>query len=157
MQHVARVLLELGGQMPYLKMTTLMYLVDFFSLEKLGHTIASNTYVRQVEGPSIPELDKALVDMQGHEVRRFLARKVAMVGPGPSPRFEICLSDNALEVVADVFRTYGSKSIAEIKNAVFRTGPMQAILRAEKKGKIMVNMPVPFEERTLSECFSRQP
>ena len=142
MQQVARVILELGGRMTYFKMTKLMYMIDLVCLEKFGHTVASPIYLRQVEGPWPPELDKALVAMQGHEVRRFFTRKIPMVAPGPSPRFDVLLDDEILEIVSDVFHTYGSISNAEIKTAVYRTGPMRFILQEEDKGKKMVNKPV---------------
>ena len=155
-QHVARVLLELGGRMTYFKMTKLMYLIDLFSLEKLGHTIASNIYLREVEGPWPPDLNKALEAMQGHEVRRFFARKIPIVAPVPSPRFEIQLDDNILEIISHVFRTYGSMSNAEIKTAVYRTAPMRFILQEEKKGKNMVNKPVLYKDKTTRELSKEE-
>ena len=133
MQQVARVLLELGGRMTYFKMTKLMYLVDLFALEKLGHMVASNIYLRQVEGPWPPDLDKTLQAMQGHEVLRSFARRIPVVGLGPSPRFEVQLDDDILGVISDVFRIYGSMSNAEIKTAVYRTDPMQFVLRGREQ------------------------
>jgi uncharacterized phage-associated protein len=142
--------------MTYFKMTKLMYLIDLFSLEKLGHTIASNIYLREVEGPWPPDLNKALEAMQGHEVRRFFARKIPIVAPGPSPRFEIQLDDNILEIISHVFRTYGSMSNAEIKTAVYRTAPMRFILQEEKKGKNMVNKPVLYKDKTTRELSKEE-
>jgi uncharacterized phage-associated protein len=154
---VARVLLELGGQMTYFKLNKLMYLIDLFSLEKLGHMVASNIYLRQVEGPWIPDLDKALEAMQGHEVRRFFVRKIPMVARGPSARFEIHLNDHILEIVSDVFRTYGPMNNAEIKTAVYRTDPMRFILNEEKIGKNMVNKPVLYKDKTARELSKAEP
>jgi len=151
MQQVARVLLELGGQMTYFKITKLMYIIDLVCLEKLGHTVASTIYLRQVEGPWPPDLDRALEAMQGHELRRFFTRGIPMVAPGPSPRFEVLLDDVILEIVSDVFRTYGSMSNAEIKTAVYRTEPMRFILQEEEKGKKMVNKPVLYKDKTVKQ------
>lgn len=137
--------------MTYFKMTKLMYMIDLACLEKLGHTVASPIYLRQVEGPWPPDLDKDLDAMQGHEVRRFFARRIPMVAPGPSSRFEILLDDDILEIVSDVFHTYGSMSNAEIKTAVYRTEPMRFILGEEKKGKKMVNKPVLYKDKTARE------
>ena len=157
MQQVARVLLELGGRMTYFKMTKLMYLIDLFSLEKLGYTVASNIYLRQVEGPWPPDLDKALEAMQGHEVRRFFARRIPVVAPGPSPRFEIQLDDDILEIVSNVFRIYGSMNNAEIKTAVYRTEPMRFILQEENRGKNMVNKPVLYRDKTARDLSEQKP
>jgi len=156
MQQVARVLLELGGRMTYFKMTKLMYMFDLACLEKLGHTVASPIYLRQVEGPWPPDLDKALGAMQGHEVRRFFARRIPMVAPGPSPRFEILLDDDILEIVSNVFHTYGSMSNAAIKTAVYRTAPMKFILAEEEKGKKMVNRPVLYKDKTAKELAEQE-
>jgi uracil-DNA glycosylase family 4 len=151
MQHVARVLLELGGRMTYFKMTKLMYLVDLFSLEKLGHMVASDIYLRQTEGPWPPDLDKTLQAMQGHEVLRSFARRIPVVALGPSPRFQVQLDDDVLGVISDVYDTYGYMSNAEIKIAVYRTDPMRFVLEEESKGKKMVNNPVLYKDKTARE------
>ncbi|HUW34447.1 MAG TPA: uracil-DNA glycosylase family protein [Planctomycetota bacterium] len=156
MQQVVRVLLELGGRMTYFKMTKLMYLIDLLTLEKFGHTVASDIYLRQVEGPWPPDLSKALEEMNGYEVRRFFARKMAMVAPGPSPRCEIQLGDDVLEVIFDVFRGYGSSSNAEIKTAVYRTDPMRFILQEESKGRKMTNKPVIYKNKTARELANHE-
>ncbi len=151
LQQVVRVLLELSGRMTYFKMTKLMYLIDLFSLEKFGHTVASYIYLRQMEGPWPPDLDNALKEMHGHEVRRFFMRRIPMVALGPSPRFEIQLDENILDIVYDVFRTYGHMSNAQIKTAVYRTDPMRFVLREERKGKKMLNKPVLYKNKTARE------
>ncbi len=155
-QQLARVLLELGGRMTYFKMTKLMYMIDLLCLEKFGHTVASPIYLRQVEGPWPPNLDKELEAMQGHEVRRFFARRIPMVAPGPSPRFGVLLDNDILEIVSDVFHAYGSMSNAEIKTAVYRTGPMRFILQEEDKGKKMVNKPVLYKDKTAKELAEQE-
>ena len=151
MQQVARVLLELGGRMTYFKMTKLMYLVDLFALERLGHTVASDIYLRQVDGPWPPDLDKALTAMQGHEIRRFFVRRVPMVAPGPAPRSEVRLSHDVLDIISGVHRRYASMSNAEIKAAAYRTDPMRFILQAERSGKMMLNKPVVYRDKTARE------
>lgn len=153
MQQVARVLLELGGSMTYFKLTKLMYLIDLACLEKLGHTVASPIYIRQVDGPWPPDFNEALEAMKGYEVRRFFYRRIPMVGPGPSPRFKILLEDDILEIISDIFRTYGSMSNAEIKTAVYRTRPMRFILGEEKKGKKMFNKPVIYKDKTANQLI----
>jgi len=154
MQQVARLLVELGGPMTYFKITKLMYLVDLLSLKKLGRMVASNIYLRQVEGPWPPDLDRALAAMQGHEVRRFFVHGIPMVAPGPSPRSEVLLDDDILEIVSEVFRTYGPMSNATIKTAVYRTAPMRFILEEERKGRKMANKPVLYKGKTAEELAS---
>ena len=79
-----------------------------------------------------------------------------MVAPGPSPRFEILLDDDILEIVSNVFHTYGSVSNAAIKTAVYRTEPMQFILKEEDKGKKMVNKPVLYKDKTAKELAEQE-
>ena len=155
-QEVVRVFLELGGRMTYFKMTKLMYLVDLFALDTLGHTVTNNVYLRQVDGPWAPDLNKALDHMQGHEVRRFFVRKIPMVAPGPSPRCDVQLDDDILGLVSEVFRKYGAMSNAEIKTAAYRTSPMRFILQEECKGKKMVNKPVLYHGKTAEELARGQ-
>ena len=155
-QQVAQILLELGGKMTYFKMTKLLYLIDLFALQKFGHTIASDIYLRQVEGPWPPNLDKSLSMMQGYEVRRFFVRKIPMVAPGPSPRFKVQLDDNILEIIAEVFRTYGCLGNSEIKAVVYHTAPMRFILQEESKGRDMRNKPVLYKSKTASELSGQQ-
>lgn len=149
MQQVAQALMDLCGQMAYFKMTKLMYLVDLFALERLGHTIASNIYLRQVDGPWPPELDKALQAMHGHEIRRFFVRSIPMIAPGPSPRFSVTLGDDILDIVTEVSRKYGMMTNAQIKTAVYRTAPVQFILREERKGRNMMNKPVLYKDKDV--------
>ncbi len=151
MRQVARVLLELGGRMTYFKMTKLMYFIDLFCVQRFGHTIASNVYLRQVDGPWPPDLDKALTAMQGYEVRRFFNRRIPIVSLGPSPRFEIQLTNDVLDVISDVVKNYGAMSNSEIKNAVYHTDPMKFILREERKGKKMLNKPVLYKNKTAPQ------
>ena len=86
--------------------------------------------------------------MQGYEIRRFFVRRIPMVAPGPSPRSKVQLDDNILEMVADVFRTYGSLGNSEIKTVVYHTAPMKFILQKESKGEDMRNKPVLYKNKT---------
>lgn len=73
-----------------------------------------------------------------------------------SPRFEILLEDDILEIVSNVFHTYGSMSNAAIKTAVYRTAPMRFILGEEGKGKKMVNKPVLYKDKTVIELAEQE-
>jgi hypothetical protein len=151
LQQAARAFLELGGRMPYFKLTKLLYLADLSAIDTLGHMIAGDVYLRQVEGPWLPKLDQALRDMDGFEVRRFFSHRMPMVDIGPSPRSEGGHNENMLRIIVDVFQRYGQMSNADIKAAVYRTAPMQYILRAEKEGRDMRNKAVLYQNRTIQE------
>lgn len=148
LQQVVRAFLELAGRMTYFKLTKLLYLFDLQAMGVFGQTYASNVYLRQVDGPWPPHLDKMLQVMEGHEVRRWYRRRVPMVDVGPSPRTEIQLSYDILEIIGEVWERFGSFSNSAIKSAVYRTEPMQFILAQENKGRDMRNKAVLYDEKT---------
>lgn len=153
-QQVARYLLQLSGSMSYFKMTKLIYLIDLACLKKLGHTFASDIYLRQVDGPWSPDLDKALIAMNGHEVRRSYPKdNYPMVELGPSPRFEVSIEDTVLGIISDIYEKYGSLSNAEIKSVAYLSEPMKFILRKENKGMKMTNRPVIYKNKTIKELY----
>ena len=151
LQQVARAFLELGGRMTYFKLTKLLYLFDLQALRVIGHTFASDIYLRQIDGPWPPKLDNALSAMEGYEIRRFFARKLPMADIGPSPRKEIQLEDHVLEIIVEVWKNYGDFSNSAIKTAVYRTEPMRYILKEENLGKDMRNKPVLYKNKTAPE------
>ncbi len=156
-QQVAQILLDLGGRMTYFKMTKLMYLIDFFALNKFGHTIVNDIYLRQVDGPWPPKLDKMLKKMEGYEIVRYFVHKIPMVAHGPSRRFKVQLDDKILETIVDVYKKYGDLGNSEIKTIVYRTEPMQFILQEEKKGKDMRNKPVLYKDKTIIQLKTSPP
>ena len=130
------------GNTTYFKLTKLLYMVDLVALQTHRRTMASEVYLRQVDGPWPPKLNAALDEMAGYEVRRFQLRSIPMVGVGPSSRFPVHLPDDVLEIVAEVVAEFGHLSNSGIKTAVYRTEPMRTILKEESKGKDMRNKPV---------------
>lgn len=153
LQQVARALLEICGRMTYFKLAKLMYMVDLMALHKLGSTVGSEVYLRQMDGPWPPKLDQALRPMEGYEVRRYLARQIPMVDIGPSPRWEIRLDDDILEIVSEISQRYGQMNNSMIKAVVYRTDPMRFILKEEDTGKDMRNKPVLYKDKTVADLM----
>ncbi|MBI5384667.1 MAG: hypothetical protein HZA90_08245 [Verrucomicrobia bacterium] len=147
LQQAVRAILEMQGKLTFFKLTKLLYLADLQALIALGHTFAGNVYLRQVDGPWLPHLDKELKPMDGFEVRRFFAHKLPMVARGPSPRFGPELDDAVLEILTEVVAKYGGLSNAAIKTTVYQTEPMRHILREERAGKDMRNKPVLYRNK----------
>lgn len=153
MQDVTQALLEMCGRMTYFKLTKLMYLVDLLALKRLGRTVGSEVYLRQVDGPWPPTLDKALRAMEGFEIRRYFAHRIPMIDIGPSPRSEIDLEDDILEIVAEISDKYREMSNSAIKTVVYRTEPMRFILKEEDRGKDMRNKPVLYKDKTIADLM----
>ncbi|MCX7012803.1 MAG: DUF4065 domain-containing protein [Candidatus Sumerlaeota bacterium] len=135
--------------MTYFKLTKLLYLVDLAAIERLGRMVAGEVYLRQVDGPWPPRLNQALKEMDGFEVRRFSMRRLPMVELGPSPRGDVKLGDDVLQIIVDVYAGYGKMSNEQIKTAVYRTGPMRYVLQQERCGKDMRNKALLYRNRTI--------
>ncbi len=148
-QQAVRAMLEMKERLTFFKLTKLLYLADLQAMKVLGHTFAGDIYLRQVDGPWLPTLDKELRAMDGFEVRRFFAHNLPMVCRGPSPRFETKLDDPALEILAAVVAKYGDLTNAQVKTAAYQTDPMRHVLRAERAGKDMRNKPVLYREKSV--------
>jgi len=151
LQQVVRAFLELAGRMTYFKLTKLLYLFDLHAMRSVGHTYASEVYLRQVDGPWVPKLDETLSAMDGYEICRWFSRRIPMVGVGPSPRERIQLDDDILAIIGEVWGRYGSMGNSAIKSAVYRTNPMRFILAQESRGKDMRNKAVLYKDKTAAD------
>jgi uracil-DNA glycosylase family 4 len=157
LQQAACTLLELGGRMTYFKLTKLLYLADLTAIERLGRMVAADVYLRQVDGPWPPKLDKKLREMNGFEIRRFHSRGIPMVDRGPSPQSLSDLDEDTIGVLIEVFEKYGHMSNSEIKTTVYRTAPMKYILRVEREGRDMRNKAVLYHNRTIADIDNLKP
>ena len=147
LHQIVRTVVELGGKMTYFKLTKLLYMIDLLSLNKLGHTVACDLYIRQVDGPWPPKLNDAIKELEGYELHRFFVKRIPMIISGPSPRSVIHLDSTIMEIIIEVFQKYGALNNSDIKTAVYLTNPMRYILSEEKKGKDMRNKPVILKDR----------
>lgn len=147
MRSVARSIVQLSGRMTYFKLVKLMYLVDYFALDKFGATAGCDLYIRQVDGPWPPKLNNVIEAMDGFELRRYFSHRTLTVELGPSPRSEVHLSDEILDVIAEICEKYGKMSNSMIKTCVYRTEPMRAILEQEKAGSDMRNKPILYKNK----------
>ncbi len=154
LQQVARALLELTRRITYFKLTKLLYFVDLIAVRRHGHTVASPIYLRQVDGPWPPELDRALEAMEGYEVKRYFNRRTPYVKIGPAPRSQVDLRPNVLSIVAEVVDRYGGLTNSRIKTAAYQSQPMRHILRCERKGADMRNKPVLYQDKTAQDLHS---
>jgi uncharacterized phage-associated protein len=151
-QQAVMAMTQATGPVTWFKLTKLLYLADLRSLEKHGHTITGEVYLRQAAGPWAPQLKKDLHAMNGHEVRVFQRAQTPVVTTGPSPRFPLALPDEAAGVILDVAGKYGNMTESDIKTAVYMTRPMRHVLREEKKGRKMTNVAVLYKNSTIIDA-----
>ena len=142
MAHVIMFLLHRLGRVSKFKLTKLLYLADFAAGRALGREITQSVYLRQVEGPWPPEIDRALDQLAGYEVVTFLRRGIPVVSLGPSPRFEPQLNDDDSAILLEVLERYGDMTNSQIKSAAYRTAPMRELLKRERAGERTLNEPV---------------
>jgi uncharacterized phage-associated protein len=145
------IIVQALGEIPYFKLTKLLYFIDLFALNKLGDSITGELYLRQQEGPWPPKLTEAVKGLDGHEIIFKKNKKIFTVCPGKMSRFEITLVDEQLEIIRDVIDNYGKMSSTSIKIAAYRSLPMRYILDEEKKGKDMRRVPVLYKNKTAVE------
>lgn len=141
-EHLVCLLVRTLGKITYFRLTKLLYLIDLAAIDRLGHAITGEVYLRQPDGPWPPALQKRLPALNGMEVSLSLRGGIPMIAPGPSPRFEPALDDAALEIVADIVERYGHLNNSEIKTVAYNTHPMRYVLTQEKEGRSMSNFPV---------------
>ena len=143
------------GRITYFKLTKLLYLVDLFTLERIGQTVTGEIYIRQQEGPWPPALKSNISALEGEEVCISLQRKIPFIKPGPSPSFEIDFADNELEIIGEVLERFGNMNNSNTKIAVYRTKPMRYILKQEKLGRDMRKVPVIYKNCTSPELDAK--
>jgi len=153
LQQAVTAILEMKGRLTLFKLTKLLYFADLQAVRTIGRAFAGEVYLRQVDGPWLPNLAKELQAMDGFEVRRFFAHKLPMVASGPCPRFGLQLDDAMLEIITEVAEKYGNMTNAEIKTAVYQTAPMRQVLRLERAGKDMRNKPVLYRDKAGADLF----
>lgn len=139
------------GRITYFKLTKLLYLIDLLALERLGHTITGEIYLRQQEGPWPPALQKQIPQLKNCEVIITKTRNIPYIQQGPSPRFSVDLNEPYLVIIAEVLSEYGKLSNAQIKTRVYRTHPMRYLLKEEKFGRDVRKLPVIYLDKTAEE------
>lgn len=130
------------GKLSKFKLTKLLYLADLRAIESTGKGITGAIYLRQVDGPWPPDLDKALKHINGSEIIMEYRGKIPYICAGPNPSFISTLDKDNVSILLDTFKRYGSYSNGRIKSAVYKTQPMKKIIDKEKRGENLLNKPV---------------
>ena len=150
-QKLVYVVVRSLGKMSYFKLTKLLYLIDLTALTKVGRTLTEEIYLRQQEGPWPPALKNDIPALEGWEVILSFRGRVPIIQPGPSPRIRIDFDDQELDIIEEVLERLGHMENRGIKIAVYRTPPMRYILKQEKLGRDMREVPVLYKNMTATE------
>lgn len=136
-------------EMSYFKLMKILYLIDLLALNRIGSTLTGEIYLRQQEGPWIPDLWSFLKTVDGSEIELFKKRSTPYVRKGHNPGLLSPLESKEQEIIMDVILKYGSMTDSQIKTSVYLTKPMKYILTQEKKGRKMLNAPVIYKDKTV--------
>lgn len=150
-EHLVCTIVQTLGNITYFRLTKLLYLIDLFAIDRLGHSVTREIYIRQPDGPWPPAMRKRLPPLDGREISLSSRRGILMIGPGPSPRFEPVLDSATLEILADVVEKYGHLNNSEIKSATYKTQPMRYVLAQERQGRSMRNFPVIYKDKVAPD------
>lgn len=139
------------GKISYFKLTKLLYLVDLNSIKQLGRSITEEIYLRQEEGPWPPNLNKQIKELNHREILFNYHRKIPIVEPGSAPRFQSKFDKDTLDVIFEVINKYGFMTNSEVKSATYLTEPMRYVLKNERQGKDMRNVPLIYKNKILGQ------
>jgi uracil-DNA glycosylase family 4 len=149
---VKLILLELHN-ISFFKLTKLLYLVDLEALRSIGNTLSGTIYLRQQEGPWIPDLKKVVSILQAQNyVTLSFRNKTPFVSIKGAINWDGDDFDTEnMQKAKDVVHQFGSYTDSQIKTCVYATPPMKYILREEAKGRDMRKIPVIYKDKTSAE------
>lgn len=152
-QDVARAFLSLFPQqwVSQFRLTKLFYLFDLEAKRLLGSTYACPVYLRQEYGPWPPDLFNALSELGGHEIHITTNKKRVEYRINTSLCPDIQLPDEIMAIINGVYERYGTKNDSDLRKAVYLTSPMKYILKQEKRGNKMQNVPVLYKDKEAQE------
>lgn len=133
------------------KLTKLLYLIDLTALEQLGKTLTEEIYLRQKEGPWVPNLKKLLQSMNNIQTKTHFKGKNPFISIGPNYSLRISLKEEMLSIILEIVNKYGNMDERKIKSIVYLTEPMKYILRQEKAGRNMQRAPVIYKDKIIAE------
>ena len=147
-------ILHQAKELSYFKLTKLLYLIDYHAIERLGTAITGELYLRQQEGPWPPELAKSINALSGYEIFQSYKKNEQCIQVGPSPRFHVDLPEEQIELISEIVQKYVSYPNPRLKTVVYTTKPMKYLLRREKAGGKISDLPVIYKNKTAIELDS---
>lgn len=136
----------------YFALHKLFYLIEYKSIQKLGHRLTNAYIVRQKDGPYCTDLNlfklkKAIPSLHS----RNLSNTNILIYRNSNNLFadsllnEYHLEDDIRHIIDEVYTEHGNKSNAGLKRSVYFTRPMRNVLYKEMEQKIsMYNAPIDF-------------
>lgn len=148
-------ILERFDDITLFKLTKLLFLLDYKSIELYGHSITSEIYLREKDGPWLPNLRKTIDKFQNSLIEITFRRKIPLLKLKGTPEFNIMFTDEEFQLLESILLKYGKLSERELKSKVYLTSPMRFILNEEKKGKKMTNTAIIYKNKTIIDHINK--
>jgi uracil-DNA glycosylase family 4 len=142
LQDMAMIFLKQLKTLSLFKLTKLFYLTDLKAIYDLGRSLSGEIYLRQQEGPWIPNIGSKLRSLENRYINIFFKGNKPYVSLNTSSNYESMLNEKELSIIISSIAKYGKLSDSRIKTVVYLSEPMRYILKEEKKGKKYYNKPV---------------
>ena len=149
LQNVIIYILQQIKELSYFKLGKLLYLIDIKSLELYGNSITEQIYLRQQDGPWIPELLKHLRQIDRKHIYMYFRNRQPYVKIKDSNIKTLDLGNGKINIINEILKKYGTYTDAQIKTRVYLTKPMKYILSKEKYGVKYLNRPVIYKDKTI--------
>jgi uracil-DNA glycosylase family 4 len=136
------------------KLTKLLYLIDYKSIELNGYSITNEIYLREVNGPWLPTLRRTIEKYQNSSINIRFINRVPILKLISKPSYSLNISLEALNILNSVIVKYGVLNEKDLKTKVYLTKPMRFILAEEKNGKKMLHTAVIYKNKTVIDFTS---
>ena len=148
---IVRLIMRIKPELSYFSLHKLFYLVELTAVRKLGRRATTGYIVRQKDGPYCTDLHYKKLERTFPQMKFRNAGSRLVVSLDHLDMFGDVSTDHEphmdrlRDIVRDVVNKYGENNVASLKRSVYLTGPMRAILRAEKnEGLNLFNAPIDF-------------
>jgi len=142
-------ILENLSELTLFKLTKLLYLIDYQSIQVLGYSLTREVYLREKDGPWLPNLTKMLDKYQKSAVDIYFKKRIPIVKLKDLPKINVKLSNEEVELFDSIILKYATLSERDLKTKVYLTDPMKYILAEEKKGKKMLHSAIIYKDKTI--------
>lgn len=142
-------ILENLQQLTLFKLTKLLYLIDYQSIKVYGYSVTNQIYLREQDGPWIPNLFKTLEQYEKTLVETIFRKKIPIIKIKSAPKFKVSLTKEEDELINNIIIKYANLSEKDLKTKVYLTDPMRHILKEERRGKKMLHSAVIYKDKTI--------
>jgi uracil-DNA glycosylase family 4 len=148
-EEVVFTILEHLTQLTLFKLNKLLYMLDYQSIKVYGYSITKEVYLRELNGPWLPNLTKTLEKYEKSKIETFFKSRIPIVRLKDIPKIDIKLSKEEIDLLESIISKYADMNEKVLKSNVYLTDPMRYILKEEKKGKKMPHSAVIYKDKTI--------